>query len=80
MFFIYILYSQSLKKYYVGHTDDLERRLREHNSGQTVYSSRGKPWELIYSEEKLNRSEAMLLESKIKKRGISRYLKDRGVA
>jgi len=80
MFFVYIIYSESLKKYYVGHTNNFERRLYEHNSGQTVYSSRGIPWVLIYKEEKTDRSEATRLESKIKKRGIARYLKGIGVA
>jgi putative endonuclease len=79
MFFVYILYSPSLKKYYVGQTNDLERRLIEHNSGQTLYSSRGIPWELIYKEEKASRSEAMLVETKIKKRGIGRFLYDKGL-
>ena len=79
MFFVYILYSNSIKKYYVGHTDDVDRRLNEHNSGQTIYSSRGKPWILIHREEFSSRSAAMLQESKIKKRGIGRYLQDRGI-
>ena len=79
MFFVYILYSRSLKKYYVGQTNDLERRLIEHNSGQTIYSSRGIPWELVCQEEKTSRSDAMQLEMKIKKRGIGRYLQDRGI-
>ena len=80
MFFVYILYSKSLSKYYVGHTNDFERRFHEHNSGQTKYSSIGIPWDLIYKIEIESRSAAMILETKIKKRGISRYLKDIGVA
>jgi putative endonuclease len=80
MFFVYILYSKSIMKYYVGHTDNVGRRLNEHNSGQTIYTARGKPWEFIYKEETITRSEAMKLESKIKKRGIYRYLKAKGVA
>ncbi len=79
MFFVYILYSRSINKYYIGQTNDLERRISEHNSGQTTYSSRGISWELIYQEEKNTRSEAMLLEMKIKQRGISRYLQNKKI-
>ena len=76
MFFVYILYSGTIGKYYVGHTNDFDRRFHEHNSGQTNYSSKGIPWELVYKIEQESRSAAMKLETKIKKRGISRYLKD----
>ena len=35
-----------------GHTDNLERRLTEHNSGKTRFTSQqGSPWILKYSEE-----------------------------
>jgi putative endonuclease len=70
MFFVYILYSQSIGKYYVGHTNDFDRRFHEHNSRQTKYSSIGIPWNLVYKIETESRSEAMKLETKIKKRGI----------
>ena len=32
MFYIYILYSESFDKYYVGYTSDITRRLEEHNT------------------------------------------------
>ncbi|MFP4042588.1 MAG: GIY-YIG nuclease family protein [Bacteroidales bacterium] len=34
MFFVYILYSENFDKYYVGHTNNIERRLQEHNSDE----------------------------------------------
>ena len=59
-YFVYILYSNSINKYYVGHTDDLERRLHEHNTGQTRYtSSRGNRWTLVYQEAYDSRALAM---------------------
>ena len=79
MFFVYIIYSTSLRKNYVGHTDNFERRFVEHNTGQTIFSAKGKPWTFIYKIEKSTRSEAMKLELRIKKRGIRRYLNDMGV-
>ena len=78
-FFVYILFSNKLNKYYVGQTEDLERRLIQHNEGESAFTSSGTPWILIYSEEKSIRKDAILLETKIKKRGIGRYLKDRNL-
>ena len=48
MNFVYILYSDKLKKFYTGYTADVFARLKQHNSGETPYTSRGKPWELVY--------------------------------
>ncbi|WP_254158011.1 GIY-YIG nuclease family protein, partial [Chryseosolibacter indicus] len=33
-YFVYILYGEKCDKYYVGHTDSIERRLEEHNTGR----------------------------------------------
>ena len=51
MYFVYILYSAKLDKYYVGTTDDVERRLFEHNSKKysDSFTSKGIPWELKLS-------------------------------
>ncbi|RYG42639.1 MAG: GIY-YIG nuclease family protein [Chitinophagaceae bacterium] len=76
MFTVYILYSDTTERYYVGQTNDMVARLQRHNSGQSVYTKHGQPWTLVYTAEFLNRSEAMLSEKKIKKRGASRFLND----
>ena len=50
MYFIYILYSESANKYYVGHTDNLERRLFEHNNGMTRFTSNiASDWIIMYT-------------------------------
>ena len=76
MFFVYILYSSSLEKYYVGSTDDVDKRLDQHNLGKGNFTSKGIPWILITTFSCNSRSEAVVLEMKIKKRGIKRYLQD----
>jgi len=68
MYFVYVLYSSSLKKYYTGSTDDIKRRIYEHNIGKGNFSSKGIPWILIKSFECSSRSKAVKLELKIKKR------------
>ncbi|MBN2486103.1 MAG: GIY-YIG nuclease family protein [Bacteroidales bacterium] len=79
MYYTYILYSPSLKKFYTGQTEDLERRFEEHNRGKTLFMKSGIPWELVYSKSFENRTEALRLERKIKKRGAKRFLEDKGI-
>ncbi len=76
-YFIYILFSNSNNKFYVGSTNNLQRRLTEHNSGRSKSTKSGLPWELIYFKECNSKSEAYQFEMKIKNRGISRYLDDK---
>ena len=46
-FYIYILQSEAdPQRFYTGLTDDLRRRLRNHNSGRIVHTSKWKPWQL----------------------------------
>jgi putative endonuclease len=70
MFYLYILQSDSSGRYYIGQTDNLDRRLAEHNdllytSSKTTKRFKG-PWKLVYFEKYLNRSEAMARERQIK--------------
>ncbi len=44
MWVFYVLRSEATRRYYIGHTCDLERRLREHNSGQTK-ATRGRAYQ-----------------------------------
>ncbi len=67
MHHVYILYSESLDRYYVGSTSDLEARLIRHNNGESRYTKSGIPWSIVYSEEFSSRSEAMSREHQIKK-------------
>jgi putative endonuclease len=76
MFWVYIIYSDFWDRYYVGSTDNIERRIREHNSGKGNFTSKGMPWKQVITISLKTRSEAMKLELKIKKRGIKRYLQD----
>ena len=69
MFYLYILYSASSDKYYVGYTENVDRRLHEHNNSERVtYTSKHRPWVLkkfIALGE--DRSFAMDIEKAIKK-------------
>lgn len=77
---VYILYSPTRNRYYTGETTDMNRRIERHNSGMVKSTASGIPWQLAWSTEVLNRTDALNLEKKIKKRGAKRFLEDRGVA
>jgi putative endonuclease len=77
--YVYIIYSKSLDRFYVGQTANIDDRLTEHNAGKGKFTSKGAPWILIHFFETVTRSEAMLLEKKIKSRGIKRYLQDNAI-
>ncbi len=66
MFYAYVLRSESSGKLYKGHTNDLERRLREHNDPDRdarKYTKKDPgPWVLVFHEPFETRSEAMKRE------------------
>lgn len=61
--------------YYTGHTDDLAKRLVEHQTGQVAgYTATRRPVTLLFSEESATREEALASERRIK--GWSRKKKE----
>ena len=76
-YFTYILKSESTDRFYCGSTDDVARRVREHNDQASKGGKKFEgPWELMWSQASETRAEAMALERKIEKRGISRFLRE----
>jgi putative endonuclease len=75
-FKVYILWSESLQRFYVGSTNNIEDRLHRHNSGYEKFTSRGRPWIMICDFDCGDRADAVSLENRIKKRGIRRFLED----
>jgi putative endonuclease len=51
MYLVYVLKSNVFPKSYVGFTNNIERRLKEHNSGKHAYTKRYCPWTVVYTEE-----------------------------
>ena len=72
---LYILQSESSGKFYVGSTDDFDRRLSEHLRGHTP-STRGRgPWKLVYAEKFDTLLEARRRELEIKNWKSSKMIK-----
>lgn len=56
--YVYILLSLKDNKFYIGSTNNLKRRLKEHQSGKNISTSKRLPLELIYFEGHLSKSDA----------------------
>ncbi|HLN20989.1 MAG TPA: GIY-YIG nuclease family protein [Bacteroidales bacterium] len=76
MFVLYILYSEKLDRYYVGYTNDLDRRLSEHNRIKGKYTDIGIPWILMYSEDYSDKKSAIGREKFIKSRKSKQFITD----
>jgi len=74
MYNLYVLLSEVSGRTYTGITDNLERRLKEHNSGRHVYTKRYVPWKIIYTETLIDRSEAREREKYFKSAAGRRLL------
>jgi len=66
-FYLYILFSPTKNRYYVGHTGDLlEERIRKHNSNHKGFTGGMGDWKLKYSECLSTKQEAAKREREIK--------------
>jgi putative endonuclease len=66
MYYVYILRSVKSSKLYKGFTNDLKRRIKEHNSGCSEFTRNNGPWELIYYEAFLSKIDAQREEKYLK--------------
>lgn len=66
MHYVYILESKKDGSKYIGMTDDLKQRIKDHNSGSAKYSKTKKPFSLIWYCAFLNKSKALKFEKYLK--------------
>ena len=57
-YYLYILFNKNIPKTYTGYTNNLDRRLREHERGEVKSTKKFKPFELVHLEEFETRKEA----------------------
>lgn len=67
MFYVYILKSKKDNSIYIGYTNDLKRRFKEHNNKENVSTKLKAPFELIYYEAYKSSSDAKYREANLKK-------------
>lgn len=65
-YFVYVLKSERDEIRYVGSCEDTQKRLCQHNRGESRFTRGHCPWTLIYKEEYGTRSEAMKREKFLK--------------
>ncbi|MFH0712327.1 MAG: GIY-YIG nuclease family protein [Candidatus Jorgensenbacteria bacterium] len=75
--YVYVLTSKKTKKWYIGSTKDLKKRILRHNKGKNLSTKHGVPWKLIYCEMSLNQKDARAREKYLKSGMGRRYLKNR---
>ena len=75
-YFLYVLKSTTSLKSYTGITNNLERRLTEHNSGKHIYTKRYCPWIMIYYEKYGSLKEARKREKYLKSASGRKFLKE----
>ncbi len=76
-YYVYVLQSEKDGNFYVGYTNDIKRRLEEHNSGKVPSTKDRKPLKLIYWEGCLNQQDATRREKYLKTAWGKRYIKNR---
>ncbi len=77
MFYVYVLKSKKDNKFYYGFTDNLNRRLKEHNNKEVPSTGPRVPFELIYFEITSNIIEARKREKYFKSGFGRKYVKNK---
>ena len=76
MVYVYVLYSETFKKHYVGMTENLQNRLKEHNQGKSTFTKAYVPWKIIYVESTQNFKEGRLREIYLKSTAGKKFVKN----
>lgn len=76
-YYVYVLVSEIDGSWYIGYTQDIEKRLIEHNTGRTITTNKKKPWHILYYEVSFHREDAIARELYLKSGMGRRYLKNR---
>jgi putative endonuclease len=74
MHYLYILQSECDKSFYIGVTNDTQRRLNEHNAGLSRSTKSRTPWMIVHREEFESITEAYRRERYIKSRKKRKYI------
>lgn len=76
-FYIYILQSETDKKWYTGFTKNLRSRFEQHNKGKVQSTKHRRPFKLIYFEGCLNKEDALHREKYLKTHYGKMFIKKR---
>jgi len=74
MYRVYIIQSERNGSYYVGYSEDVVRRLEQHNAGKVKATRYRKPYRLVYQETYLTETEARQREHYIKSQKSKKFI------
>jgi len=77
MFYVYLISSVKDKNWYTGYTQDLQKRILEHNQGRNFATRNRGPFKLIYYEVCINEKDARAREKYLKTGMGKKYLRNR---
>ena len=66
MYFVYIIYSPTKNKYYVGSCEDVNKRVLKHNTNHSGFTGKTGDWIVKWTEEHPEKSSALKRENQIK--------------
>lgn len=76
MFYTYVLLDKN-RNFYIGYTEDLKSRFREHETGRVFFTKGKLPVTLIYYESGLNKYDSLAREKYLKSGPGRKFLKNR---
>ena len=74
MHIVYILQSKKTNKFYIGETNNIEQRLREHKQGKSAFGKRNKDIRLVYYIEVESLAKARKIENYIKRQKSRKFI------
>lgn len=77
MYYVYVLQSLKDCKFYTGYTNNLKRRIKEHNDKTEISTKSRAPFKLVYWEGCIAKEDAMAREKYLKSGRGKKYLKGR---
>jgi putative endonuclease len=77
MYCSYILESEKSARWYIGHSNNLDRRILEHNYGNTTSTKNKGPWKLVFKREFKSKREALEFEFILKKLKNKHYIRNK---
>lgn len=77
MFYTYVIKGQKTGRQYTGSTNDLRKRLKQHNEGRSTWTKKDTQWDIIYYEVCINEDDARSREKYLKSGMGKRYINNR---
>ncbi|MDX1627197.1 MAG: GIY-YIG nuclease family protein [Fulvivirga sp.] len=72
--YVYIIFSPSRNRYYVGCSQDIYQRIEDHNNSRSNYTRKTNDWVLKWQKPFSSKEEALSEERRIKKKKSRKYI------